>query len=63
MKANTRLFGEIEVSEDKIITVEQGIIGFPEMKRFTLIFDVEKRERTRLCGCSPWTTDVLLCRL
>lgn len=42
MKANTRLFGEIEVSEDKIITVEQGIIGFPEMKRFTLIFDVEK---------------------
>jgi len=42
MKANTRLFGEIEITDDKIITFEQGIIGFPELKHFTLIFDEEK---------------------
>lgn len=42
MKANTRLFGEIDIEEDKIITLEGGMIGFPELKRFTLIFDEEK---------------------
>ena len=39
MKANTRLFGEIDIQEDKIVTLEQGIIGFPELKKFTLIYD------------------------
>lgn len=42
MKINTRIFGEIEIADDKIITFEKGIIGFPDMKRFTLIHDVEK---------------------
>lgn len=42
MKVNTRIFGEIEISEDKIITFENGIIGFPDMKRFTLLHDEEK---------------------
>ncbi|MCI6784426.1 flagellar assembly protein FliW [Thermoguttaceae bacterium LCP21S3_D4] len=42
MKAATRLFGEIEIDESKIITFEDGIIGFPDMKKFTLIFDEEK---------------------
>lgn len=42
MRITTRLFGEIEVSEDKIITFPGGIIGFPEMQKFTLIFDEEK---------------------
>ena len=42
MKVNTRIFGEIEISEDKIIVFENGIIGFPDMKRFTLIHDDEK---------------------
>lgn len=42
MKINTRLFGEIEVSEEKIITFPGGIIGFPDMKKFTLIYDEEK---------------------
>lgn len=44
MKANTRLFGEIEIADDKIIKFEQGIIGFPDMKHFALIFDEEKGE-------------------
>ena len=45
MKAPTRLFGEIEIDESKIITFEDGIIGFPDMKKFTLIFDEEKEGR------------------
>lgn len=42
MKINTRLFGEVEISEEKIITFEKGIIGFPDMKKFALIHDEEE---------------------
>lgn len=42
MKINTKIFGEIEVAEDKVITFENGIIGFPELKRFSLLHDEEK---------------------
>ena len=30
MKINTRIFGEIEITDDKIITFENGIIGISE---------------------------------
>ncbi len=39
MKADTRLFGEIDIAEDKIITLENGMIGLPDYRRFALIFD------------------------
>ncbi len=42
MKANTRLFGEIDIEEEKIITLENGMIGLPEYQKFALIFDEEK---------------------
>lgn len=42
MKLNTRIFGEIEVKEDKIIHFVHGIVGFPEMVDYTLIHDEEK---------------------
>lgn len=42
MKVNTRIFGEIDIEEEKIIVFEGGIIGFPEMTRFTLVHDEEK---------------------
>lgn len=42
MKIDTRIFGEIDIEEDKILTFEKGIIGFPELKHFTLIFDEEQ---------------------
>ena len=42
MKVETRVFGEIDIEEDKIITFPNGIIGFPELTRFTLIHDEEK---------------------
>lgn len=42
MKINTRVFGEVDIQDEKIITFENGIIGFPALKRFTLIYDEEK---------------------
>lgn len=42
MKINTRIFGEIEVADDKVLTFDNGIIGFPELKHFTLLHDEEK---------------------
>ena len=38
MKANTRIFGEIEIADEKIITMERGMIGFPNLNHFALIF-------------------------
>lgn len=46
MKAKTRLFGEIEIEEAKIIHLDQGLIGFPELRDFTLIFDSEREEKS-----------------
>ena len=48
MKAKTKLFGEIEVAEDKLIVMEQGIIGFLDLKYFTLIHDVEKGDKATI---------------
>ena len=42
MKIHTRIFGEIEIAEEKIITFENGIIGFPDLKRFTLLHDEDR---------------------
>lgn len=44
MEIETRLFGKVMVGDDKVITLTSGLIGFPEMKRFTLIFDSDKEE-------------------
>ena len=48
MKANTRLFGEIDIEEEKIITLENGMIGFPDMQKFALIFDEEKGKEAKI---------------
>ena len=45
MKAKTRIFGEIEIADDKIITLEKGMIGFPKLNHFALIFDEEKEQK------------------
>lgn len=42
MKINTRVFGEVDIEESKILTFPGGIVGFPDMTRFTLIHDEEK---------------------
>lgn len=42
MKANTRIFGEIDIEDGKIITMAKGMIGFPDLQHFALIFDEER---------------------
>ena len=42
MKITTRVFGEIEIDDSKIIHFPAGIIGFPEMTDFALVYDEEK---------------------
>lgn len=37
MKIKTRDFGEMEIDESTIITIPEGIIGFENVKRYTLI--------------------------
>lgn len=48
MRANTRLFGEVDIPEEKIITFDQGLLGFDECKKFTIIFDVGKDRETSI---------------
>lgn len=45
MKAETRLFGTIDVADEKIIKMEKGMIGFPDLTHFALIFDEEKKDK------------------
>lgn len=42
MKIDTRIFGEIEISDDKVIFFENGIVGFPDLKHFTLLHDEDR---------------------
>lgn len=42
MKLTTKVFGEIEIADDKMIHFPSGIIGFPELTDFALVHDEEK---------------------
>lgn len=42
MRVTTKIFGEIEIADDKIITFPGGIVGFPELTQFSLIHDEER---------------------
>ena len=42
MKINTKVFGEIEIADDRIIHFPAGIIGFPELTDFALMHDADK---------------------
>ena len=39
MKLTTRIFGEVDIEDSKIIEFPNGIIGFPDLKKFTLMHD------------------------
>lgn len=45
MKINTKNFGEIEIEDEKILDFPAGIMGFEDMKTFTLIYDSEKPDK------------------
>ncbi len=37
MQINTLRFGNIEIDKDEIITVPEGIIGFPDIRRYVIL--------------------------
>lgn len=41
MKINTRKFGEIEIDEAKILSMPDGLPGFPGFERFVLLEDTK----------------------
>ena len=43
MQINSRLFGKIDIEDDKVIDFKNGIIGFEEYHKYALIFDAEKK--------------------
>ncbi len=42
MEFITKLFGKVDVEEGKLIDFPEGILGFPELKTFALLYDNEK---------------------
>ncbi len=42
MEISTRLFGNIEVENEKVISFDNGLIGFETLKKYMLIHDTEK---------------------
>ena len=44
MLVKTKYFGEVDLPEEKIITFDRGLIGLPQYKKFTILYDCEKEE-------------------
>lgn len=42
MLVNTKFFGEVDITEDKIITLPQGLLGFEDFKRYVILYNSEK---------------------
>ena len=45
MKVSSRIFGEIEIEDDKIMTFESGLIGFEEYKKVAIVYDTELQKK------------------
>lgn len=46
MLTKTRFFGKVDIDDEKILTFDNGIMGFEDMKRWTVIYDIEKGSET-----------------
>lgn len=41
MLVKTKYFGEIDLGEEKVITFPNGIMGFENFKKYTLLYDID----------------------
>ncbi len=48
MVVNTRIFGEVTIDADKILRFANGIIGYPDLTEFALIYDEESGENASI---------------
>ncbi len=46
MVAQTRLFGEVTIDDDKVLEFPNGLIGLENKRKFAIIYDLEKGEDT-----------------
>lgn len=46
MTITTKVFGEVTIDEDRIITFPGGIIGFPDLTQFAMLHDEEDSDDT-----------------
>lgn len=44
MLVKTKFFGEIELPEEKILTLDRGLIGLEQYKKYTILYDCEKED-------------------
>lgn len=42
MLVNTKFFGEVDIADDKVITLPQGLLGFEDFKRYVILYNSEK---------------------
>lgn len=45
MLIKSKHFGEMDLSEDKILTFENGILGFEDHKKYTILYDSTEESR------------------
>lgn len=45
MLIQTKHFGQIDLDEEKIIHFDNGIMGFEDYKKFTILYNNEKRDK------------------
>ncbi|MDF2587726.1 MAG: hypothetical protein K0S41_1567 [Anaerocolumna sp.] len=48
MLVNTKCFGEIDLDDSKIITFDNGIMGFEEYKKYTILYDIEEGDKPNI---------------
>lgn len=46
MEIKTKIFGDVNIDDEKILLFPNGIIGFPDLQHFTLIHDEEKENNS-----------------
>ncbi|MDR2939109.1 MAG: flagellar assembly protein FliW [Clostridiales bacterium] len=49
MVINTKSFGEVDVQEDKVINFEPSIPGFPDSKRYMLMYESDNPDENIFC--------------
>lgn len=48
MLIKTKCFGEVDITEEKVITFEEGLLGFEEYKRYTLLYNNEDGKKANV---------------
>lgn len=48
MLVKTKHFGEVDLDENKVITFEDGIIGFEDCKRYTILYNNEEGDSSTI---------------